>query len=360
VATFRILSVEFSILTLMGTLSLANGSRNVGLNPGAVLSCHEVNMVDVIPRTSQDGIQLAEVMILLDAYPTPGLEWRNPIGPQDRFNSLADVFRCAYSHLEDDGGNLDTRSPSSQNLVPTFTTRKIDLKGSITDSLVMTGSLLATGASLATPVGAAVSVVALGAKDSIVAAASKGQASRGGEGYKLGDVTRGIVSSIHQQRQHLRKGNEQAEDDSVISRDSNPPPEPEFPSALESNHHRYVGVLGSSAGAAAGMVIAGPIGLLAGSLIGNVVTRDVLHRRKCDQELEHPSVSSRRLSTQEPSESSSLQYQWDQDDHSQVEGWKFGDNIRNVVQRGKVSNGRPKDDGYKFGDFSRGLFSKKK
>jgi hypothetical protein len=108
------------------------------------------------------------------------------------------------------------------------------------------------------------------------------------------------------------------------------------------------------------MALAGPIGLLAGSLIGNAVTRDVMHRRSGDQELEHTSVSSRSLSTREPSENPQIQYQRDQDDHSQVEGWKFGDNIRNVVQRGKVANGRPKDDGNKFGDFSRGLFSKKK
>ena len=351
-ASFRMLNIEFSFVTVLGFLSLLNGASTGQwqLNPGAVLSCDKVCLVDPLPETSQGHKQVAELVGVLDTYATPALEWHNPPGPHGSFNSLGDIFRCAYAHLEDIGSNQDISAPSGQKTPSTQ--RKIDLKGSITDTLVMTGGLIATGASFVTPIGAAVSVVAVGGKDAIVAAARKGQASRGGEGYKVGDVSRGIVSSIHKHGQQPGKSTEQTDDDLVMSRDSSPPLEQESATFLESNRHRYVGILGSSAAAAVGFAIAGPIGLMAGSLIGGEATRELINRPRCDVDEPKSEVSTRE-------DSPVLTQQLEKDEKSVGEGWKFGDNIRNVVKRGKEADGRPKNDGYKFGDFSRGLFAKK-
>ena len=358
-ASFRMLNIEFSFVTVLGFLSLSNGASTGQwrLNPGAVLSCDKICLVDALPKTSQAHKQVAELVGVLDTYPTPGLEWHSPPGPQGSFNSLGDIFRCSYAHLEDNGGNPDLSGGSSQKTPPISTQRTIDIKGSITDTIVMTGGLLATGASFVTPIGAAVSVVAVGAKDGIVAAAKKGQANRGGEGYKIGDVSRGIVSSIHQRGQQPGKNTEQTDEDLVTSRDSSSPLEPESSSFLESNRHRYVGILGSSAAAAVGFAIAGPVGLMAGSLIGGQATRELVNRPSCDVDMPQSEVSARGLSTQE--DSPVLKQQLEKDEKPVGEGWKFGDNLRKVVKRGKEADGRANKDGYKFGDFSRGLFANK-
>jgi hypothetical protein len=349
VASCRILRVEFLALTLLGSLSRTNSDKQWRLNHGAVLSCDQViNLVDPLPTTPQENIRLAQAVSLLDSYTTPGLEWRSPPGPHGRFSSLADVLRCAYSHLEDIEENQDVRVSSNQKPSSTSSRRNVDIKGSITDSLVMTGGLVATGASFVTPIGAAVSVIAVGAKDGLVAAAKKGQASRGGEQYRVGDVTRGIVSTIQQSTHQRKRGNVQSDCDTVVSVDE------KSSSFLESNRHRYVGVLGSSAGAAVGMAIAGPLGLLAGSVLGGVATKEVIHRRSDDRECED---SSQSLSAHEHSVDSTFLQQRGQ---SQQDRWRFGDNIRSAIQRGKEADGRHKSEGYKFGDLSRGLFSKEK
>lgn len=359
--SLRILGVRFSELTLSGTLPLVSTSTDLTQLNLSVLTCGEVASADEFQKTSQASTQVAEAISFLNTFATPGLVWRNAPGTFGRFDSLGDVFRCASSYLDDNRGSRVMAAQSNENPPQTSTRSRINIKESITDSIVMTGGLVATGASFVTPIGALVAVASVGAKDGLVAAAKRGQDSRGGEGCKVGDVTRGITSSLH-----ASDGIQGSRDDAPLSGDSKNglenSSEPSTSSLPESNQHRYAGILGSSAAAAVGMAIAGPIGLMAGSVIGGAATREVLQRRTGDNDVEKPSASTSRDS---PSQVSNVNphsmYQSEEDEKAVEErGWSFGDNIRNVVRRGKEAGGRQKNDDYKFGDFTRGLFSSAK
>lgn len=409
IASLKILCVEFPVATLMGTLSSSssssrssNNNRSWRLDPKAVFSCDKVALIEKLPATSNEHIQMAKVVRLLEAWHTPQAEWRSPPGCETTseslvtVNSLADIFRRAYTFLEDEerrglrssGG---TKGNESTTTTTTTTTsgihRRIDIKKSITDSLIMTGGLVATGASFVTPVGAAVSVAAIGVKDGVAAAARKGQNSRGNKGdgtstgYQFGDVTRGIVSSIQEKKSQRRRQEQQQqqqktdEDNSstdIASSSSND--RREDPSFLEANKGRYLGVVGSSLGAAVGLtLVGGPLGLLAGSLAGGVATQEAMRRQGDTHDL-HPSDEALRRSTaarhphsftQHSSITSTdeeimIQLEREGNAANEKKPWKFGDNIRNVVQRGKEASGRDPDAGYAPGDFSRGLFSRKK
>ena len=139
---------------------------------------------------------------------------------------------------------------------------------------------------------------------------------------------------------------------------------------------RYVGVVGSSFGAAVGRTfVGGTVGTLAGSLVGSVATQEAVRggnggQSTSDEPDDNPEVQSyptgdeeiiRQLERgnsrysnhhQAPSNDESLQME-------EEKPWHFGDRIRQVVKRGKETHGRTGDSSYRFGDFSRGLFSKK-
>jgi hypothetical protein len=122
-------------------------------------------------------------------------------------------------------------------------------------------------------------------------------------------------------------------------------------------------------------LVGGPLGLLAGSLAGGAATQEAI-RRQSDTYVLHMSpdeeeaaavassnrrsASAARLSTHNTDEE--IIQQLEREDPQKKKPWKFGDNIRNVVQKGKEAAGRDADAGYKPGDFSRGLglFSRKK
>lgn len=386
-ASLRVLCVEFQVVTLMGTWH-----QNASVEPGAVMTCEGIHLAGQLPSKPKENIQLAQVVSLLEQYSTPQLEWRAP--PLDSnfhrdyvsysCQSLADVFRKAYSFLEDRerthkknlsgdhsicGGANQVSTPhaslSARTTTGSGSRRGLDaVKRSLGDSLVITGGLVATGASFVTPLGAAVSVAAVGVKDGVAAAARKGQNTRNSDKYQFGDVTRGVVSAIKEKRQARQQ---QKQDDAIFSGQTK---EASSNNSGDKNSGRYVGVVGSSLGAAVGLaVVGGPLGLVAGSLLGGAATQEAIRRRNEPFELPHESsrTETRRpnLSTWDTDEEivsqledSNLQHQYaHQGDHTK--GWNFADGIRNVAQRGKQADGRDINSGYKFGDFSRGLFAKK-
>ena len=388
IASIKISCVEFTMATLMGMLSQDSSSscKVWKLNARAVFSCDKVALIgNKLPSSSKEHIQVAKVVAILEGWKTPVLDWRSPPGREGletfTVDSLADVFRRAFTFLEDEEGyharnckvsTCADKSPTletSSEIEASRTYLGFELKKSISDSLIMTGGLAATGASFVTPLGAAVSVAALGVKDGVAAAARKGKDSRQGVGYKFGDVTRGIVSSIkekqsqrnqHQSDDEIFLGNNNASN----SRSSNGENDPSY---LEANKSRYMGVVGSSVGAAVGLtLVGGPLGLLAGSLAGGIATQKAMRSPGgADGTLAHDEASAARCTSMATrsthSNDEDIMLQLERKEQRPMNGkkpWKIGDNLRNVVKRGKEAAGRDADTGYKPGDFTRGLFSR--
>jgi len=263
--------------------------------------------------------------------------------------------------------------PPKQHEPPqTFTKgSRIDIDESITDSIVVTGCLIVTGVSFVTPVGAAVAVAAVGAKDGMMAAAKKGQDIRGGERYQVGDITRGIVSSLPSCNGiDGDRGSEHLSDNSHHGLESSSQPD----SSRQYQHHRYAGILGSSAGAAVGLAVAGPLGLIAGSMIGGVAAREMVqggcngdYNNDIETDPARPSkATSASTITFRADRSSSSGSSVENDEQSsgpgpdegkEENGLSLSETVQTIIQRGKEADGRQKNDDYKFGDFTRGLFS---
>ena len=186
--------------------------------------------------------------------------------------------------------------------------RTNDLKTSATDKVATTAGLVATGASIVSPLGVAASMAALGVKDGIVHAASVGKQTRGessdgayrfgdvsrgiskgivhaasvgkqsrGESadgaYRFGDVTRGLFRSFRGTKDASTSSSSSSANDKnkeASDRDLAQEKQTEEEEGyLSKNKARFFGVGGSSVGAAVGLtVLGGPIGLVAGSILG--------------------------------------------------------------------------------------------
>ena len=249
------------------------------------------------------------------------------------------------------------------------------------DSVATFGALAATGTSFITPIGGLVSVAALAAKDGVTAAARKGKEVRmsrmqqqqttsleeeagneltnrtslefGGDGqssaapaatkdgYKFGDIGRGLAGSIREMRQQSHSNNGP---ESTNGNDNG--------NYLKENKGRFAGIAGGTAGAAMGLLIAGPVGAIAGSFIGSSSSQNAVQKREHQEQQEEE---------QQQQQSESTDGEYNSNDNNG--GQRFGDNIRKfslgMVSRGKEASGRETSEGYKFGDFSRGLFAKR-
>jgi len=168
------------------------------------------------------------------------------------------------------------------------------------DSVATIGALAATGTSFITPIGGLVTVAALAAKDGVAAAARKGKEVRmqqqqsdeltnrtslgfgddgqssappaaTKDGYKFGDFSRGLVGSIRGMRQqnHSDNGNESNSGSGNY---------------LKENKGRFAGVAGSTAGAVMGLLIAGPVGAIAGSFIGSSSCQNAVQKQEEKQQ----------------------------------------------------------------------------
>jgi hypothetical protein len=308
--------------------------------------------------------------------------------------------------------NLTDSSHSNTNTNKNTSVSKWDkIRGSVSDSLAATAGCVVAGASFVTPIGAVASVAALGVKDAAHAAAQKGQQVRGatGKGYKFGDVARGIVASVtekkqqqQQQQQHSRRaypeldalhfeesGNADVHHPVTISRNrqssSSEMNRPHLASCImeqqqqQQQQHdmdydsgtttsstttstqplpqprlsRYASVVGSSVGAGVGLVLlGGPIGFVAGSLVGSQATQSALSKNKRPKEETPPPpppcTTSRTISGPVHADNSSLMHPNDQavvtqlehhhkDDDSSKRAFRLGDNLRGIVARGKES-----------------------
>jgi hypothetical protein len=166
--------------------------------------------------------------------------------------------------------------------LPAMITNAQVLGESVTEmSAKMAGQGLLAANSVALPgVGA---VVGLVAQDSIRGSIAKGKASRGaqgGEAYKFGDFTRGVIRSA---KQSINKGAEIRTGSADSSYQFG-----DFTVGAASGIANYAGRekarLGSAgvvgAAAAVGMVAAGPLGLVAGSIIGSKLGHEVFEDDK--------------------------------------------------------------------------------
>jgi hypothetical protein len=217
---------------------------------------------------------------------------------------------------------------------------------SIGDSVTTFGAMTVIGTSCVTPIGAAVSMAALVAKDGVGEAARIGKEARlltaaatGTESedrYRFGDVTRGVIGSIrgnHQQQQHQKQQQQQQQ-----QRASQPSDGDCSANYLEQNKGRFTGVAVGTAGAAAGLVIAGPLGAMAGSFLGSMGSQAVL---------ESQANKARTLADKDTIKQNG----------NGNEGFRLRDRARALVTKGKEATGRNTAEGYRFGDVSRGLFA---
>jgi len=390
--------VEFLNCTLMGFLD----EEHPYLLPEAVLFCPTVSFHSEIPKTAAENIALASLMVYLDQVRVPELQWDTPPVPHlgsTVMNTLGDVFRHVYNFLEDDeiaskkegkemrrkekiggAGNKSNRQlssferssqekdPSSSSTSADSPPSRFNLRQSFGDSLAVTAGCVATGASYVTPIGAAVSVAALGVKDGVAAAAKKGRASRDSEVYQFGDVTRGVMESFKTQRQQqqLEKcpANDTNDDEHLCEKGRISTSSNSARGFLQTNGSRYAGVVGSCAGAAVGLTLAGPLGLMAGSLVGSQATQAAMRNQSSpplgDNSDDLVFEQFDREVTNTPNEEILRQMEDEESAAAtRTKPYRFGDFTRGVLARGKQASGRDEDSPYRFGDFSRGLFARK-
>ena len=114
-----------------------------------------------------------------------------------------------------------------------------------------------------------------------------GPDTAGEDGYKFGDVTRGLIGTIREKRQQSQY--ESSRTSSTLGSSSSSGGDGESGRCsgrgnyLKENKGRFAGVAGGTAGAAAGLVIAGPVGMLAGSLIGSMGSQVAVHKHDQEQ-----------------------------------------------------------------------------
>eukprot|EP00536_Pseudo-nitzschia_multiseries_P015162 jgi/Psemu1/291863/fgenesh1_pg.832_\ len=282
------------------------------------------------------------------------------------------------------------------------------------DSVVAFGLLTVTGTSYLTPVGAAVSVAALAAKDGVAAAARKGQelrtsrqqqqqqehhqapidrpldpsawttrnATRKGSvpgesnhnnnnnnsvaeseaeaGYRFGDITRGIVGSIREKRQQSQRRMSSRQSSSNSGDDPNDN-NYRGNNWFSENRARVAALGGQTAGALAGFVVAGPLGSIAGSVIGS----EAGQRAVMEIEQEQREQEQARLAQEQRQQPQQLLQRVTGGGSRQPVAPPLTNNnnnnntgIRGIMARGREVTGRRSDDGYRFGDFSRGLVAK--
>eukprot|EP00529_Nitzschia_sp_RCC80_P007842 CAMPEP_0113466944 /NCGR_PEP_ID=MMETSP0014_2-20120614/14549_1 /TAXON_ID=2857 /ORGANISM="Nitzschia sp." /LENGTH=1332 /DNA_ID=CAMNT_0000359215 /DNA_START=71 /DNA_END=4070 /DNA_ORIENTATION=+ /assembly_acc=CAM_ASM_000159 len=226
---------------------------------------------------------------------------------------------------------------------------------------------ISTGSSLTSKVGGGVGGIV--AYDGVCGAISQGKKARGAsesERYKFGDITRGVSSSF---RGAAQRGGELRRGDSSSYRvgDITTGAAASASQYASSNKSRLGGAAGSTIGMAAGAVLLGPVGLVAGSLVGASAGSGVFGglQRSLDDETAARSSGQAPTSVNSnvPNQQSQRHAQHGQQNSQQQSqqqrqknGYRFGNVTRKFISKGKEKRGGSSDSGYRFGDFSRGLF----
>lgn len=152
---------------------------------------------------------------------------------------------------------------------------------------------------------------------------------RGGDSYELGDLAVGTATAAR----------EYASD----------------------NRERLASVGGSAMGMVAGAALLGPVGILAGGLLGGSAGKSTMKAlaedRQKDKEALEQSASSQEndvppdfvfgKSTSQSNVTPAMNEDRNKE-HSHQQGYHFGDIIRGIVRRGKRSDVRDESSGYKF------------
>ena len=216
-------------------------------------------------------------------------------------------------------------------------------------------------------------------------------------GYKFGDVTRGIISSARDFRDRKRSTSAAKESplrdfgsdgfhpiktETDYTTTSVLPQKSAAQDATTSDRPklgRYAGVAGSSIGANVGLkIIGGPIGFLAGSVLGSQAAQVAVEQRSDAQRKDSKPISDINrpplptLSRMPPPPGPTKSLYHGDDEHfiqqlnrstansnqssEPTKPYRFGDVARNIVAQGKKANGRDESSSYRLGDFSRGLF----
>lgn len=271
------------------------------------------------------------------------------------------------------------------------------------DSVGMMAGTVLTHTSV---VGATVGVASRDLVGSTLTSGKEARGASASDKYQFGDLSRGVVSSV---KHAAKAGSEMRGDDSYHVGDFTAGTAKKVGAYTSENRCRLAGVGGSVAGMAAGAALLGPVGFVAGSMLGGSAAKssmaavtgdpkmDPKHKDTAPQQQQPPdllsfdypsqaptqSVSSSHnhtasTSIQQPSQqqnrSGSRDYQYPaQRSHNHTtaraptaavhpestydhQGYRFGDVSRGIVARGKKADGRDENSGYKFGDFTRGLF----
>jgi hypothetical protein len=423
--TVKFLALEFSSLTLSGTL-LEPPNIPISRLDQTKLAVAQVTLTSASKPTSTHHIFLASLLSILYTLMIPhasllsttrlvlkcATDNSHSAIPPSRMmapfrstptTTLGDVFRHFYNTAEDsvdtmtksmptlnhaassdsnskstDSSHSNLNSNLNSNADTNTTVSKWDkIRGSVSDSLAMTAGCVAAGASFVTPIGAVASVAALGVKDAAHAAAQKGQRARGaGDGYKFGDMARGMVASVAEKKQQQQPNHSRAYSefdelnlqesgntdlDDAINRNRQSSSEMSHrPSLASAPEHgiddyqppqqrlsRYACVVGSSVGAGFGRaLVGGPIGFVAGSLVGSQATQSALQKKRPEETPPPPPcTTSRTFSGPAHADNSSMMHPDDLDlvnqlehhdgDDSSKPDFRVGDNLRGMVAWGK-------------------------
>ncbi|KAL9180858.1 hypothetical protein ACHAXT_011311 [Thalassiosira profunda] len=291
-----------------------------------------------------------------------------------------------------------------------FLLTKTDIAGcNLADSAgVMAGKIL-THTSV---VGATVGVASRDAVGSTLTAGKESRGASAHDKYQFGDFSRGVVSSV---KHAAQSGAQMRGDDNYRVGDFTSGTARAAGSYASDNRCRLAGAGGSAMGMVAGAALLGPVGFVAGSLVGGsaakssmaALTGDPKKKKPALEEHRHSANDANAMQYQSNSQAPDLlsseyqqhgppssappvqptqqarqggavqqqqqhqhqqQYPPQQSNHSSMpatahqaidrghEGYRFGDVTRGIVARGKKADGRDANSGYKFGDFTRGLF----
>ena len=211
-------------------------------------------------------------------------------------------------------------------------------------------SSFVTTAALSSTIGGSVAGVVC--YDAIGSAITMGKESRRADQsdqYQFGDLSRGVVASV---QEAARSGARMRGDDQYQFGDVTAAATSSTVQYAANNRVRLSSALGSGMGMAAGLAVAGPVGLVGGAVLGAKAAGGVVAKLTGDPKEEEERYSSRlQVQRQE-----SQEQRQEQERNGTRNEYQVGDVTRGILARGKERRGGSTNSKYKFGDFTRGLF----
>jgi len=255
--------------------------------------------------------------------------------------------------------------------------------------------------------GATVGVASIDAFSSTLAMGKGSRGASASDGYKFGDLSRGVASSV---KHAAKSGAEMRSSDSYQFGDFTSGASSAATGYASDNKCRLAGASGSAIGMGIGAVLLGPVGFIAGSMIGGSAAKssvaalagadkekesfgEIRAANRSDATVQQPPssqvpdllsdsnhhvaeiTSQHQYANRLPAQSGDAFRHPAHQPHMQAntrtttttahqannasndqQGYHFGDVTRGIIAKGKKAEGRDDKSGYKFGDFTRGLF----